>query len=137
MGPPGEPGERGERGERGPQGLRGEPGNSLDGTFISVKLSDALYDENGGITISDSRITPERYRGIFIGLIPEEEFGGEDEAGYFPLDHLFSDNLFVMVGNGGVFISDPDQLLLGFALTFTLLFIEDIDEVTLSILIVI
>ena len=124
-GPQGEvgPGSQGETGPEGPRGPQGEVGPAAEGILIEKLLSASAYDEDGFITITDSRITPTSFRAVYLKF----DYGN-GTVGYLPLDYLLIDSVsltleefelntpIIIVAEGGMAIIDTREDLLDTAL---------------------
>ena len=84
---------------------------------IEFKLSNRLYANNDWIELSDPRITPERFRGIYLRMIwkdkPLLENKEVEETEYMDIEHL--PGMRVVVSAGKVAVIDPKEGLLQFA----------------------
>lgn len=125
QGPIGPTGPQGETGSRGPRGPQGENAPPRQGTIIERRLSNALYDADGIITIEDDRITPTTFQALYLKV----NLGIADVDAYMPIDHLLI-NLSTYVPSeaaqvaedvplpllwileGGLLILDSNQILL-------------------------
>ena len=117
-GPEGPTGPAGPEGPAGPAGPPGLPGAPAEGIIIEKSLSASAYDEDGYITILDSRITPKTFRALYLKV----DLGG-GQVGYVPLDYLLVyvvslipeelefETPVVIVAEGGMGISDPRGIL--------------------------
>ena len=84
---------------------------------IEFKLSNRLYANNDWIELNDPRITPERFRGIYLKMIWKDKPLFEDkevkETEYMDIEHL--PGMRVVVSAGKVAVIDPEEKLLQFA----------------------
>ena len=131
-------GPEGPTGPAGPEGPPGPPGAPAEGILIEQRLSGSAYDEDGNITILDSRITPKTFRALYLKV----DLGG-GQVGYIPLDYLLvyavsivpeeleSETPTVLVAEGGIVISDPEGVL------FVAAFESFLDGATLNLAILV
>lgn len=132
QGPIGPTGPQGETGSRGPRGPQGENAPPQQGTIIERRLSSALYDADGSITIEDDRITPTTFQALYLKINIDLGFGTADVDAYMPIDYflinlstyvpseaalLAEDPLLpiLMILEGGLLIVDSNQTILGAA----------------------
>lgn len=131
QGPIGPTGPQGETGSRGPRGPQGENAPPQQGTIIERRLSSALYDADGSITIEDDRITPTTFQALYLKINIDLGFGTQADA-YMSIDYLLINlstyvpseaallaedpplpDLFIF--EGGLLIVDSNQTILGAA----------------------
>ncbi len=85
---------------------------------IEFRLSNQLYDaesDKDWVELHDSRITPKRFRGIYLRTIWQDPLGSE-EVEYVNIEHLPSVRVRV-IRAGYVDIIDPLEKLLQLAVT--------------------
>ena len=111
MGPTGPAGRTGPAGPQGPQGPAQAAG------YIDFPLTAAAYGSDGTVFISDRRIDPRSFDGLYLkGIV-------NGEAIYMPLEYLLMYGLgllpgaagelpTVVVGEGAILILDPERGLL-------------------------
>lgn len=116
-------GPTGPQGKPGPAGEQGEKGSPSTGTIIEKRIDLSAYDEDGFIFIEDERINPESFRALYLKL----EFSEGDV--FIPLDYLLiysvsliaealeGETPILIIGNGGLGISDPEGILFDAAIS--------------------
>ena len=108
-------GPAGPAGPEGPQGPSGPQGAPAEGILIEKSISASAYNEDGVITIRDSRITPESFRAVYVKV------EGDGWTEYYVLDYMLIYWLWdqeletsppaVVVAEGVVALVDPDRTL--------------------------
>lgn len=123
VGPTGPAGARGPAGPAGPQGdtgpagPRGPQGVAPAVVFLEVVITASSYTSDGIIRISDSRINPRSFDGLYLKTVRR------GRTIYTPLDYVMIAGVgrnpttrittpFVSIGEGALGIIDPERSIL-------------------------